>query len=100
MTVLIDLLYVAECPNLALARQRLEDAVAELGADVVIREREIADQYDAETHGMRGSPTVLVDGRDAVSDEAQPSLSCRVYASETGVDGAPTVDQLLKALAS
>ncbi|MDP9404291.1 MAG: hypothetical protein M3P85_13410 [Actinomycetota bacterium] len=73
MTVLIDLLYVAGCRNLALARQRLEEAVAQSVADVAIREREISDPQDAETFSMRGStlrprlpqgpPTVLVDGR-------------------------------------
>ncbi len=100
MTVLIALLYVAGCPNLPLARQRLQHAVARAGADVAIREREIIDQHDAQTYGMLGSPTILVDGRDAVPGEGSTSVSCRLYATETGLDGAPTVEQLVKALAS
>ncbi len=100
MTVLIDLLYVAGCPNLPLARRRLQDAVARAGSDVAIREREITDQRDAQTYGMVGSPTILVDGRDAVPGEGSTSVSCRLYATDTGSDGAPTVEQLVKALAS
>lgn len=100
MTVLIDLLYVAGCRNLALARQRLEEAVAQSGADVAIREREISDPQDAEAFSVRGSPTVLVDGRDPVAGEASASVSCRLYATEAGVDGAPTVAQLVVALPS
>lgn len=99
MTVPIDLLYIAGCPNLPLARRRLRDAVARAGADVAIREREITDQGDAQSYGMVGSPTILVDGRDAVPGEGLTSVSCRIYATEAGLDGAPTVEQLVKALA-
>ncbi len=98
MTVLIDLLYVAGCRNLALARQRLEEAVAQSGADVAIREREISDPQDAEA--FSGSRTVLVDGRDPVAGEASASVSCRLHATEAGVDGDPTVAQLVVALPS
>ncbi len=49
---------------------------------------------------MRGSPTVLVDGRDPVAGEASASVSCRLHATEAGVDGDPTVAQLVVALPS
>lgn len=100
MTVLIELLYVPGCPNVPVARQRLQQAIARSGVEVALREREIADGRDAATFGMRGSPTILVDGRDAVGSEGGASLSCRLYPTETGVEGAPTVEQLVKALAS
>ncbi len=66
--------------------------------DVAAREREINDLRGAETFGMRGSPTILVDGRDVVAGTASASMSCRLYRTERGVDGAPTVEQLVKAL--
>ena len=53
----------------------------------------------AEAVGFRGSPTVLVNGRDPFADPTAPTgLSCRVYSTEAGLAGAPTVEQLLAAL--
>lgn len=100
MTIVIDLLYVADCPNVALARRRLDEAVSRSGVDVTIREREITDVGGAERFAMQGSPTILVDGQDAVAGEQSASVSCRLYPTTAGLDGAPTVDQLVKALAS
>lgn len=99
MTLLIELLYVAGCPNRPVARQRLQQAAVRSGVDVSVREREITEAQDAESFGMRGSPTILVDGRDAVPTEASASLSCRLYRTDAGVDGAPSVEQLAEALA-
>jgi hypothetical protein len=50
--------------------------------------------------GFRGSPTVLVDGRDPFLDRDSPvgRLACRVDRTEDGLAGAPTVDQLVAAL--
>lgn len=97
---MIDLLYIAGCPNLPIARQRLQEAITRSGVGVAVHEREINDPLDVESFGMRGSPTILVDGRDAVAGEASASMSCRLYCTETGLDGAPTVEQLVKALTS
>ena len=49
---------------------------------------------------MHGSPTVIIDGRDAVtSDASAGSISCRLYtAGGGGMQGAPSVDQLTEAL--
>jgi hypothetical protein len=48
---------------------------------------------------MNGSPTILVDGVDLFAvEQAEPSLSCRLYPSQAGVDGAPAVDALIDAL--
>jgi hypothetical protein len=50
--------------------------------------------------GFRGSPTVLVDGRDPFADRQAPvGLSCRVYSTPEGLAGAPTVAQLIEVLA-
>ena len=54
---------------------------------------------EAEAARFRGSPTVLVDGRDPFADPAAPvGLSCRVYRTADGLAGSPTVDQLLAVL--
>lgn len=47
-----------------------------------------------------GSPTILIDGRDAFLDpDAVVGLSCRLYRSAEGASGAPSVEQLTAALA-
>jgi hypothetical protein len=48
---------------------------------------------------MRGSPTILIDGRDAFPGaEELPAWSCRLYATEAGLRGVPTLQQLAEAL--
>jgi hypothetical protein len=64
-----------------------------------VEHREVTTAEQAEATGFRGSPTVLVNGRDPFADAAIPtSLSCRVYQTEAGLVGAPTVEQLLAVL--
>ena len=48
---------------------------------------------------MHGSPTILIDGVDPFARDAdRHSLSCRVYRTSHGVNGAPTREELLDAL--
>jgi len=54
----------------------------------------------AERIGFRGSPTILVDGRDPFATGIEPiGMSCRVFRTEQGAQGAPTEAQLRKVLA-
>ena len=47
-----------------------------------------------------GSPTILIDGRDPFASADQPfGLSCRVYETEDGAQGAPSETQLHELLA-
>lgn len=58
--------------------------------------RLISTPEEAEAAGFRGSPTVLVNGQDPFADSDAPAgLSCRVFRTEAGLAGAPTVEQLL-----
>lgn len=96
----IDLLYIPECPNRRLARSHVDRALAQTGLAALVREQEVHTSDEAARLGMRGSPTILVDGKDpfgAVSDST--SLSCRLYHGEAGFMGVPTVDQLMGVLA-
>ena len=47
---------------------------------------EVFGKADAERRGFRGSPTILVDGRDiaAVPDPGGSGLTCRVYRTGEG----------------
>jgi len=88
------------CPNAGLARTRLAEALRRVGLDpTAITMEEVATPEDAERLGFRGSPTILIDGRDPFADGQHPGgLTCRIYQTETGPQGSPTVAQLEAAL--
>ncbi len=95
----IHVLHIPDCANLELARARLREAIAGAGLSADVRDVEVATPAEAKRAGMRGSPTILIDGRDPFAVEAaEASLSCRLYQTADGVDGAPSVAQLLEAL--
>lgn len=92
----VTLQYFDGCPNWKIADARLREI---LGPDAVIEYRLVESQEDAEQLGFIGSPTVLVDGFDpfANADEGI-GLACRVYSTDAGREGAPSIDQLREAL--
>jgi hypothetical protein len=93
----VRLLYFEGCPNWRLADERLRALGAELGFEVVHEQVETAEE--AHARRFRGSPTVLVDGRDPFAREDEPvGLACRIYQTPQGPAGAPTVDQLREVL--
>lgn len=103
------MLSIPGCPHTDLARRNVDRALAHLRLAAVVRERIVASAEDAAQLGMRGSPTILVDGRDlfarpasAVPDDdtaaADAGLSCRLYPGPAGVSGAPTVSQIVEAM--
>lgn len=95
----IDILSVQGCPNLDLARSRVQEALAVTGAVASVREIVVQTQTAAEQAGMRGSPTILIDGRDPCAGGTEPgSLSCRLYTFGGHISGAPETAQLVDAL--
>jgi hypothetical protein len=94
----ITVLTVPECPNAALAMDRVTAALAGRAAQVELIE--VNDQAQAVRLGMNGSPTILVDGADPFATEGTaPSLSCRLYRAPDGaVSGAPSQAALSRAL--
>lgn len=94
----VTLLYFDGCPSWRTAEERLQMLADELGFD--LRRREVDTPEAAEQWAFRGSPTVLVDGRDVFAEGDEPvGLSCRVYQTPDGSAGAPTVAQLREVLA-
>lgn len=93
----IDILHVADCPNLSVARSRVDDALEKAGLTATIRETEVMTHEEAVRVGMHGSPTILVDGCDPF-DGVEGSLACRLYRGGGTVEGAPTVAALVEAL--
>lgn len=96
----IILRYFDGCPNWRIAEERLHAALADAGApDADVALERVETHEEAVRLGFRGSPTVLIDGRDPFADErADVGLACRVYATPDGFRGAPTLDQLRAAL--
>jgi hypothetical protein len=96
----ITLRYFDGCPNWRTAQERLRAALADAGAaDAAIALERVETHEEAVRLGFRGSPTVLIDGRDPFADErADIGLACRVYATPDGFQGTPTLDQLRAAL--
>ncbi len=97
----VTLRYFDGCPNRRTAEARLRAALDRLGRpDTVITREQVASDEEAEALDFRGSPTILVDGRDPFASPGGPvGLACRVYATPQGLAGAPTVEQLLEVLA-
>lgn len=98
----LEVVTVPDCPNAPLLEERLAPILAELGAcgGVPIVRRTVADAEQAARWQMRGSPTLLIDGRDPFADPAVPTgLACRMYRDEEGrLEGAPSVAALRRAL--
>lgn len=93
----VTLLYFDGCPSWQVADQRLRTLADEYGFEIAYRKVETPEA--AEELGFRGSPTVLVDGRDVLADGDEPvGLSCRIYHTPDGPAGSPTLEQLREAL--
>jgi protein-disulfide isomerase len=96
----VTLQYFDGCPNWQDADDKLLAALALAGiTDVAVHRQLVETVEDAERLGFLGSPTVLIDGVDPFAEPgATPGLSCRVYRTDAGLSGAPSVAQLRAAL--
>ena len=92
----VTIQYFEGCPHWKLADQRVRKVVEGLSTDDVTLEYQLIDSPEtAERVGFHGSPTILIDSRDpfATGTEAV-GMTCRVFRTEDGVQGAPTEAQL------
>lgn len=96
----VGLRYFDGCPSWRVTEDRLRQVLEELGLrDVSIELERVETLERAEDAGFRGSPTVLVDGEDPFLDEGAPvGLACRLYRTEDGTEGSPSLGQLRAAL--
>jgi hypothetical protein len=93
----VTVLYVDACPHASLATDRIATALDRVGIDAQVLEQLVESEEQADAIGFTGSPTLLVDGRDPFST-APSGMSCRLYSTEEGTQGAPSVNQLVNAL--
>jgi hypothetical protein len=94
----VVLVHLDDCPHWRAADERLREAMRLAGLDPAqLRyQRVTAEHAPAD---FPGSPTILVDGRDAFPSAAPTGPTCRRYATNRGLDLAPSLPQLLRVLA-
>jgi hypothetical protein len=91
--VKVTLLFFDGCPNWQLTDARLTRLADDLGFE--LERCQVETDEDAQRLQFRGSPTVLIDGREVFATGDEPiGLSCRMYQTDHGLAGAPTVEQL------
>lgn len=94
----IRVVYFEGCPHADEARRRLVEV---LGADGAVEMRCVADAAEAEREQLHGSPTILIDGIDPFIPQGvapMASWSCRLFDTESGPAGVPSLAQLRTAL--
>ncbi|KQS54602.1 alkylmercury lyase [Geodermatophilus sp. Leaf369] len=96
----VALQYLDGCPHWQVADGRVLEALRLSGRDdTEVDHQLVSTPEEAAAVGFRGSPTLLIDGVDPFADPDAPvGLSCRVYRTDTGLAGSPTVEQLLAVL--
>ncbi|MBX3099347.1 MAG: hypothetical protein KF761_07165 [Salinibacterium sp.] len=96
----IEVLHIDECPNWEDAGKVLSEVIDELGiTDVSLTFTLIRTPEDAALHLFAGSPTILIDGVDAVPG-ADPStdVACRIYRDGPRTAGLPSQKTLRQAI--
>ena len=99
MTMTVEILYFQGCPSLDSTRAMVERVALEWDAQVVLVDVERTPE--SIEGGFRGSPTVLVDGRD-IEPDAQPAsgreLCCRRFDDAGAIRNEPPAAWLERAL--
>jgi hypothetical protein len=99
--VRVELLWWDGCPSHPEAREDLERVLLEEGVEAAVDMVEIEDDGQARRERFPGSPTIRLDGEDAVpADPGEPfSLTCRVYRLRDGrVSATPDPEDLRDAI--
>lgn len=96
----VELIYDADCPNVAAARSLLIQAYTQTGVSARWREWERG-APDSPEYALRyGSPTILVNGKDVAGAAPVAGIgACRVYANGEGkLSRTPPLDAVCSAL--
>ena len=79
--------------------ERLREALSLTGNSQAIEHVLVLSTEEADASHFAGSPSLLIGGQDPFpSSAAEFGLSCRVYSTPSGPQGAPTVEQLVGAI--
>ncbi len=96
----VQVLHIDACPGWRRATENLRAALDGLGRDdVAVEPVRLLTDDDAAGMPFAGSPTILVDGRDLFPTAlALSNLACRVYVTDAGLAGSPSLAQIEAAL--
>ena len=96
----VELIYDADCPNVAAARSLLIKAFTQTGVSARWNEWERGSPESPVYAQSFGSPTILVDGKDIAGiSPAADARTCRVYSDSGGIlRAAPPLDLICAAL--
>lgn len=83
----IEVLYVPNCPNHALALERLREILPADSFQKHVNEVLVSDAAMAQSLKFPGSPTIRINGQDVEPQNEQASfgLMCRLYSDGSGV---------------
>jgi hypothetical protein len=97
----IEVLYFADCPNYQPALTLLLEVMRAERVTLPVTLIAVESEETARALDFRGSPTIRIDGADAVPSLAgsTPSLACRVYRDSDGrLSPVPPRDAIVAAL--
>jgi hypothetical protein len=97
----VELLWWEGCPSHSETLEDLNRILEEEGADTVVELVEIETDEQAQAERFAGSPTIRIDGDDALpAAEGEPfSLTCRVYRLRDGrISPTPDPEDLREAV--
>ncbi|RLD64210.1 MAG: DUF2703 domain-containing protein [Bacteroidetes bacterium] len=91
MNIKIEVQYFKGCPNSEATLEMVKKFVAESELQIEFEEILVETQEVAEKYKFRGSPTILINGKDVegLEENKTPSLACRYY-----INGLPTEDEI------
>ncbi len=96
-----ELFFFDDCPSYVRAADNLKEALRMEGLPVVLEWVKVTSDEDARQKRFIGSPTIRFDGVDLEGPEAESKgygYGCRVYSSDGGLAGWPSVEQIRSAL--
>jgi hypothetical protein len=94
----IEVLYVPNCPNHAVALKRLREILPEEGFQNHVHQVLVRDTEMAQSLKFPGSPTIRINGQDVEPQREKPpafGLMCRLYSDGSG---APSQQKLRAAI--
>lgn len=93
--MIIELLYFEGCPSWKNGLKNLQEALTEEQIQGDIRLMLIENDGRASEEKFLGSPSFRINGQDLWSEKRSSyHLNCRVYATDYGLHGTPTVEML------
>lgn len=97
----IEILHIDDCHNWGEAGERMRTALETAGVDAAVGFRLLRTSQEAAQVPFSGSPTILIDGTDAFPTASTTSdLACRLYWTDGGPAGVPSLEQLVVAIRS